>query len=223
MFTRCPNCQQKQALTVGQLRTTRGILHCNRCAVDFDALELLTEFDPEPVVAKVIANDDMDLPWETPLLEIGPISPLWRIGVVAGLLLFLGQLLYFEGGAWVQNDKLRKRLIPLCQALACRLPTYQNADALATLRNALDTLPDQTHLFVAAIHNQAEFSQAYPKLELTLLDYNGQALGRRLFRPEDYLFNASGALILPDSTVELRLVIAPTRTPVGGYHFNLIY
>ena len=221
MFTRCPNCQQKQALTVGQLRTTRGILHCSHCAIDFDALELLNEFDPDPVVAISLSDDDMDLPWETAKPQTG--AEKWLIGVVIGVCLLLGQWLYFEGGAALQQVEVRKRLIPLCKALACRLPTYQNADALATLRSSLDTLPNQTHVFAAAIHNQAEFSQAYPKIELTLLDYNGQAFGRRLFRPEDYLFNASGALILPDTTVELNLVIAPTATPVGGYHFNLIY
>lgn len=221
MFTRCPNCQQKHSLTVGQLRTTRGILHCGQCAIDFDALELLTEFDPDPVVAQAVSDEDMALPWERAAPPAG--AEKWRIGVIVGLFLLSAQWLYFEGGAALQQVKLRKLLAPLCKALACRLPTYQNADALATLRSRLDTLPNQTHVFAATIHNQAEFSQAYPMVELVLLDYNGQVFGRRLFRPEDYLFNASGALMLPDTTVELKLAIAPTATPVGGYHFNLIY
>ncbi|MDD5271616.1 MAG: DUF3426 domain-containing protein [Methylovulum sp.] len=226
MFTRCPNCNHPQPLTVEQLRVSRAILYCPHCAIHFDALELLDEepasetlavpIRPEPPPANVESDTPIILPWEQ---STAIANPHWRTGVLLGVLLLVGQLLYFNSTAISRNHTLRR----LCQPLRCPLPVYQNAAELAIISNALEPLPDQGHLFRLLISNQAAFAQAYPLIDLTLQDYGGNAIAQRRFAPHDYLFNATTATIAPEASVELRLHLAPTTQTVGGYTFDLTY
>jgi hypothetical protein len=222
MFTRCPNCYQKQQLTVEQLRVTRAIMSCPACAIPFDALELLSETDPDGRrdAPKPTIDIPIELPWEKPP-QLS--SPHWRSGAMAGLVLLMVQLLYFNSGDLSQNTKLRHNAARFCRPLGCRLPAYKNADELGIVHSSLDLLPNQSHLFKALIMNQAAFDQPYPNINLKLLDYNGGPFAQQTFRPQDYLFNPQAATMAPDANVELKLNIAPTATAVGGYTFDLTY
>ncbi|MFZ2449635.1 MAG: zinc-ribbon and DUF3426 domain-containing protein [Methylovulum miyakonense] len=253
MFTLCPNCSQQQELTAEQLRVTRAILYCPRCGIHFDALEQLSDTrhdarlassgeglsgsTPIPPFAPVqepsnrhghkagafsgryrLSGPDSPamLPWEQ-ARQVA--NPHWRSGVLAGLLLLAGQLLYFHGNGISQNHLLRR----FCQPLKCPLPAYQNAAELAIVGNALEPLPDHGHLFRVLVINQAAFAQTYPEIDLTLQDYEGNAIAHRRFRLKDYLLNPEAASIQPDAMVELRLHIAPATQNVGGYTFDLAY
>lgn len=235
LFTRCPNCHQKQQLTAEQLRITRAIFYCPHCALAFDALEQLSDTDPDakdspelPIDsardAKTVSTDSptdvgdapATLPWERPARVA---NPHWKTGVWLGLLALAGQLMYFHGGVIGKNTTLRR----WCLTLGCPLATYQNANELAIVQSALEPLPDQGHLFKATITNRAAFTQAYPAIDLILLDYAGNAIARRRFRPDDYLINPKASAIAPEAAVELRLHLAPTNLAVGGYTFDLTY
>ena len=72
--------------------------------------------------------------------------------------------------------------------------------------------------------NQADFSQPYPNIKLTLFDYNGNAFANRVFQPNDYLTeDAVPNLMAADATTEISLKIAAPETKVGGSTFDLIY
>lgn len=217
MYTRCPNCHQKQSLTVAQLRVTRAIVFCKKCLTQFDALELLCESEQEET--GVPLNSEV-LPWEK---EARPQNPYWRIGLVFSVLLFVGQVAFFEGDALARSEKLRPGLETLCRQLGCRLPAYKNSDELAIMQHSFSPLPDRTYLFRMIVNNQAAFMQPYPNIALTLLDYNGMPFTHRLFRPQDYLFSAATASIAADDTADIRLSIAATDTAIGGYRFDLTY
>ncbi|MDD5274799.1 MAG: DUF3426 domain-containing protein [Methylovulum sp.] len=234
MFTQCPNCHQKQPLTVEQLRNSKAIAHCSQCGIMFDALELINETVPDSPKKDLpqfgIHQDKpsgitkatiQKLPWENPLPHG---KTYWRTGVFLGLLMLISQATYFEGYALSQNVSVRPSLERLCQHLNCRLPAYQNPDELTVMHGALSPLPDKNYEFRAIINNQAAFTQRYPNLNLSLLDYTGKPFTHRVFRPQDYLPQPSKTSTMEaNATLDITLYIAATKNLVGGYTFDLSY
>lgn len=234
MFTQCPNCRQIQSLTVEQLRNSRAIVHCSHCAILFDALELLSETAPEQAIKTQLPPDfswdiprarrnktHQDLPWEKPAPRG---KTYWRTGVLLSLLLLIGQAAYFEAYTLSQKPKLRPVLEKLCRTLACRLPAYKNLDELTVLHGSLNPLPDQQYEFRAIVTNQAVVTQAYPNINLILLDYTGKPFTRRIFQPRDYLPEQPATTAMPKgASVDINLKIAATQTRIGGYTFELTY
>jgi len=133
--------------------------------------------------------------------------------------------MYFEGTAFSRNPEFRPSLEKLCGQLNCQLPVYKNPDEFVVLQSSLSALPDRSQLFRAVTRNRAAFTQPYPSLELTLLDYAENPFARRIFRSQDYLINAQAATsaMRPDATAAISLNIAAPKTNVGGYTFKLIY
>ncbi len=217
MFTKCPKCQKTHPLTLEQLRASRGILRCKGCSETFDALELISETESEAVPSPI-----PQLPWNR---ENSRTSIHWRGGLIFGLLFFIGQLVYFEGYTFSQKPTFRPVLEKICAQLSCRLPAYKNLDEFTILQSSLSALPDHTHLFKAVISNQAAFTQTYPNITLTLLDYAGKPFTHRVFSAQEYLPKDSitTSAMISDATTEISLKIATPDTKVGGHTFELTY
>ena len=217
MFTKCPKCQKTHPLTLEQLRASRGILRCKGCSETFDALELISETESE-----AIPSTTTQLPWNQ---EKSSTSIRWRAGLIFGLLFFMGQLVYFEGYTFSQKPTFRPVLEKICAHLNCPLPAYKNLDEFTILQSSLSALPDHTHLFRAVISNQAAFTQTYPNITLTLLDYAGKPFTHRVFRAQEYLPKDSitTSAMISDATTEISLKIATPETKVGGHTFELTY
>jgi len=216
MFTQCPECQTIHPLTLAKLRANRGMLRCNHCSAMFDALERISETE------KINHSENpssKSMPWDKVSGDA-----YWRTGLVIGLLLLIGQIVYFEGYAFSQNPAVRPILAKLCQLANCQLPVYKNLDEFSLLQSSFTPLPDQNYAFKIVISNQAPFAQTYPNIKLTLFDYNGKALGHRVFQPRDYLPEDSVATVMAtDAITEISLKIAAPKTKVGGSTFDLIY
>jgi len=218
MFTQCPECQTIQPLTLAQLRTSRGMLRCSHCSAMFDALERISE------TKEINHSENLSstrLPWDKVSMSG---NAYWRTGLVIGLLLLIGQIVYFEGYAFTQNPAARPALAKLCQLINCQLPVYKNLDEFTLLHSSFTPMPDQNYAFRVVISNQANFSQTYPNIKLTLLDYSGNAFAHRVFQPRDYLPEDSVATVMAaDAITEISLKIAAPKTKVGGSIFDLIY
>ena len=162
------------------------------------------------------------LPWE---VEKKTLNGNWLTGLIVGVVLLVGQIVYFQYSNLSQNPSYRPSLEKLCQWLGCQLVDYQNLAEFAVLQSSFVPNADNTIVFKAAITNQAPFKQRLPKIKLTLLDYNEQLFAVRIFSPKDYIANKKRTTIsiAPDETVEVSLTIAAPKTPIGGYNFDLIY
>jgi hypothetical protein len=184
----------------------------------FDALERISE------TTEIKHSENLSsrrLPWDKESLSG---NAYWRTGLVIGLLLLIGQIIYFEGYAFSQNPTIRPGLAKLCQLINCHIPVYKNPDEFTLLHSSFTPLPDQNYAFRVVMSNQADFSQAYPNIKLTLLDYSGNAFAHRIFQPRDYLpEDAVATLMATDATTEISLKIAAPKTKVGGSTFELIY
>jgi|GEM_PF-378650 len=75
MFTLCPNCNHKQELTADQLRDARAVIACPQCAIRFDALEQLSDIDPETLVAASGQQQPQDPQPESPSIEVERLKP----------------------------------------------------------------------------------------------------------------------------------------------------
>ena len=218
MFTQCTECQTIQALTLAQLRSGRGMLRCSHCSSMFDALEHISETE------EINHSDNLSstrLPWDK-VSSSG--NAYWSTGLVIGLLLLMGLVVYFEGYAFTQNIAIRPALAKLCELINCQLPVYKNLDEFTLLHSSFTPLPDQNYVLRVAISNQAKFSQTYPNIKLTLLDYSGNAFAHRVFQPKDYSPSNSVANVMAaDATTEITLKIAAPKSKVGGSTFELIY
>jgi len=218
MFTQCPECQTVQPLTPAQLRAGRGMLRCSHCSAMFDALERLSETEdinpPEHLSSR-------HLPWDKASM---PGNTFWRTGLVIGLLVLIGQIIYFEGYAFSQSPAIRPSLVKLCQLIKCQLPIYKNLDEFSLLHGSFTPLPDQNYAFRVVMSNQADFAQPYPNIKLTLFDYSGNTFAHRIFQPRDYLpEDAVASVMASDATTEISLKIAAPETKVGGSTFDLVY
>jgi Protein of unknown function (DUF3426) len=187
----------------------------------------LKKDSPSAVIPNPVEPDSVSdpLPWEVDKKEPLTLSMPWLAGFISGLLLLLGQIIYFERHNWSQNPVYRPNLEKLCSWLGCKLPNYESLNELAVLQGSFTPNTDNTIVFKAVINNQAAFNQKLPNIKLTLLDYNEQVLAQRIFLPKEYLAQANrkDSLIAADQTLEASLTIISPKTPIGGYNFDLVY
>ena len=72
--------------------------------------------------------------------------------------------------------------------------------------------------------NQAPFPQPYPLLQMTLFDRNGKPLGRRRFRPEQYLATPVGdrSLLQPGQQVDVKMGLVDPGPAATGFKFDFL-
>lgn len=215
MFTKCPECKTIQKISASQLRSGKGMVQCQKCYGIFYGLDDIGE-----TAGAIKSNEQADEPL------FGHPEPVakktyWAVSSALALCLLIGQLAYFEGARLTQNPAPRLWLEKICQPIHCQLPVYQNLQDFSVMQGQLSPLADNTINFQTAISNQAAFAQNFPNLKLSLLDYAGNVFALRVFHPQEYLANASEAILLADASAEINLKIVAPNKPIGGYTFDL--
>ncbi len=214
MFSRCEYCQHQQRITVKQLRRYRGLLKCKQCGKSFDALASLSDKLDSRVLAQPNENA---LPW---LKQQKAANPgLWRLGGATMLLLLIGQGVYFEGNRLLGIPHIQAIAKQLCQSLYCAVPRYRNLADWSISHSDLQPYLQGQYLFTAAISNQADVSQAFPDLKLTLLGFNGQPVAERVFSPRQYVDEAE---LAGEETREIQLWLAQPAAAVGGFNVSVL-
>jgi len=102
----------------------------------------------------------------------------------------------------------RPRVAWLCGWLHCRLPPWHEPGAFHVTSREVRPHPavPGALLISASFRNDAAFAQAWPQLEMSLSDLDGQSLGLRRFSPREYLGSAPPqALIAPGQSASITL------------------
>lgn len=188
-------------------------MKCKRCGEMFDALISISD-KPPTVNRGKLANELFPKP------QAKTRHKGWLYAFCFGLLALIAQFFYFETYSLTQNPKLRPWLLELCDTLSCDLPDYQNAGEISILKTTLKPGEAPNYRFKAVITNQSAFSQPYPHLRLTLLDFTGEAMLKRVFSPADY--QAKSSLLASDDSAEIIIDIAVPNKTFGGYSFKLL-
>ena len=215
LTTRCPNCGTAFRVQPAQLSARGGKVRCGKCTHVFDGVAALiaegpqgeqaTHADSEPspqlalftpsrkspvAGAGEAANEDapvVDFLEETP-------QPRRSWSLAFGVALLLTALaaqatLYFRTEIAAMVPETRPFLVAACATLKCdlKLPRRPKLMAIESSDLQADGRRDNVIVLNAVLRNQAQFSQEYPALELTLTDERDEAVARRVLMPTDYL------------------------------------
>lgn len=235
MYTRCPECQSVHVLNASLLAHARGSVKCGRCGRKFDALEFL--FDEWPGPAEMpppsgnryrpqVLGSEEDLPE-----PFGPASrsppkrpgtgPAWAVVL---LLLTLATLTHL---AWAFRSELLR--LPQVEAVLTHWnlidpranSSFRDPGQVQLLSRDVHSHPTRAGMLVlsATFVNRAAQAQAWPELELTLIDMSGKPVARRRFSAREYLpGHASGSRLLgPEVHVPMLLEFASPGDQAIGF------
>ena len=150
---------------------------------------------------------------------------LLAAGCALLVLLLLGQLFMSSRDLLVARyPALHPVASSLCAAFGCRVSLPTQIDTLAVETGELQTLGNGAFTYTTLLRNQGTLVQAWPSLELTLIDPNDKPLVRRVFAPRDYLGGgtaAGGFAGRTEQTVKLSFQLADLKP--SGYHIAIFY
>jgi predicted Zn finger-like uncharacterized protein len=221
MLLECPECHQQHTITTEQFQSSGGSIDCPNCSAQFDPLAHLSEVPTEQqTYDNPLEQSPTSYPWEKKRHHIS--ASFWIFGTIVGISLFIGQLIHFKGEEFMQNRAIRPWLEQACDPLQCQLPIYRNIKQFSVLHSSF-VASNKFYTLQAAISNQAEFPQQYPDLKLTLLNFSGSAIAKRVLKPKEYLNQDLPPEILSKSeTFTIKLDLAIPHAQVGGFTIELI-
>ena len=145
---------------------------------------------------------------------------VFTIGAIALALFFLGQITY-----WQNVDVLPRTWVnSFCKVIGCNENNTRDLAAIKILNRNIYSHPNEKKalMITTSFVNQSPSAQAFPLLEITLLDTHGQIVAVRRFSPKDYLVNKSLAdtLMPPNQPVGARLEVLDPGNKVIAYEFE---
>jgi len=145
---------------------------------------------------------------------------VFTLGAIALAIFFLGQISYWQNigvlpRTWVNS---------FCKTVGCGGNNQRDLTAIKILNRNIYTHPNvkKALMITTTFVNQAQSAQAYPLLEITLLDTQGKIVAVRRFSPKDYLVNKSLAdtLMPPNQPIGARLEVLDPGNKVIAYEFE---
>lgn len=154
---------------------------------------------------------------------------MWGLANVLLLLLLIVQIAYvYRTELTIISPEIRPYLERYCAFIACTVPYPQDIKRLgiesSDLQKNLTRQPEVTTMR-AIISNHAPFLQAFPALQLLLLDAHDQVITSRIFTAQDYLLDQDKSLqfIEPRREIEIRLDFDSSQLNALGYRLQLLY
>lgn len=145
----------------------------------------------------------------------------WSLLILLLLVTALGQLAWFGRDHLLRYPAGRELLEATCNLLPCQLPPRHEPEKLQVITRAMTSHPtrDDALLVTLTLRNNSEFPQAWPQLELSLLDRGGNLVARRSFGPTEYQHRAT-ELLQPGIPHNLRLELVDPGSRVAGFQFD---
>ena len=248
----CPGCNTMFRAHQDQLQRKSGLVRCGQCSLVFNAnntpavvaaanteteasdrvavaaadlqSDPIQDLAPQPNASEVALN-----PWQTV-----PVPPSrWKSFslLLLSLLLLTGLLLqmiyHWRGDLALLFPTTQPWLQQACTLVDCELP-LPRLDKLVSIEDS-DLQADATNprvmVLSALIRNRAPFTQAYPSVELTLTNEQGETVTRRVLAPRDYLGKRAEPEDGFDAASEMpfKLYLEAGKLPVTGYRLYLFY
>lgn len=146
-------------------------------------------------------------------------TPRWRLVAFALALLLALQLVWSERQQLAQDARWRPWLNDACRFADCQLQPWHHPGQFLIVDRDVRPHPDAGDALQisATFRNTAEFAQAWPQLELRLLDLNGKVTGARRFLPREYLgAEPDTTTLAPGQSANARLeVLDPGRSTLS--------
>ncbi|UJO99974.1 MAG: zinc-ribbon and DUF3426 domain-containing protein [Nitrosomonas sp.] len=172
------------------------------------------------------AESPVDLFDEEPVKKS---SGWWGLANVLLLLLLLGQIAYaYRTELTIIAPETRPYWERYCAFIGCQVPYAQDIQQLGIESSDLQKNPAHQPEVItmrAIISNHASFPQAFPALQLLLLDAQEQVIASRIFSAQDYLLEDDKTLpfIAPRHEMDIRLDFDSSQLNALGYRLLLLY
>lgn len=129
----------------------------------------------------------------------GPSIAAYLFFATLLLLLLGGQILWFNHDRLVHNPDTRPVYQSICNVLGCKLPAQEDFAKITHSNVIVRQHPDykETLLIETLLHNNAPFSQPYPKIEITFTDELGSVISRRTLAANQYLHQEANKMLMP--------------------------
>ena len=168
-----------------------------------------------------LANDSLEP-------QLAPQPSRWRwVGLVAAAaLLLVAQLLYFQVDRWSSVAAVRPVYSGLCLVLGCSVPIYRDDKAMRSENVVVRPHPERSDVLLvdAQVINKAPYPQAFPQLQIDLLDRSGQIISSRVFAADDYRTGELATMpdVPPNRPLQISVEVYRPRENVSSYHFQLL-
>lgn len=151
---------------------------------------------------------------------------LFSIGILLCIAAGVLQYTYYNRAELVKITELRPWLEKACRLAKCTLPQPRDTRLFLLSSKNIFTHPNEKDALMisATIINQAQFSQAYPVIELRFADVRGQTIAVRRFSPNEYLGIPSEQIttITPGTPVSFNLEIKDPGDEMVSYEFEFL-
>ena len=251
MFTRCPACHTVHPLNAALLAQGAGKYRCGKCNKISNALDSLFDEWPDagasaaaegstpelgisidlnaPKDAEFSAEENSDD--EKGVGEAGTVRKgmLVRVAwIIAALVLLVVTVINFTDvfrEPLQENAALQKSLVKMCIRESVPEPPYRDLSKIHLITSEMRNHPGRTDALrlSATIVNQANRRQAYPVLEVILLESGGLALASRQFEPSEYLAEDADieAGMTPKAYLSVVLDLADPGNQAVGFEFKI--
>lgn len=183
--------------------------------------------DETPIVINDLASDAK--------LEVNAFEKkktklnIWLVllGLLLIVLAALQAIYFFRSKIAAEYPQFKPYLTQACASLQCNIALPANL-ALFTIDDSDMQESEQYQNvinFSSALINNANFTQAYPNIELTLTNIDDQPVLRRQIKPSEYLATSTNVEAGMAGKAELRvkLAISVADISVAGYRVQLTY
>jgi predicted Zn finger-like uncharacterized protein len=240
VYTRCPECLSAHVVNAELLAHSRGSMRCGRCNRKFDALEQLFDDWPAPEATPPPAGARYRPPILGSKQDLNaPFGPGYirqrtggnRRGLWMALLVVLS-VVTVANAAWVFRDRFKQLTVTrfvmseLGRFDPAREETFSDPEQIHLVSRDLHVHPTRAGILVlsATFVNASDQAQAWPRLEVSLLDMNGEAIARRRFSVADYMpgRGAPDDLLGPQVYVPVLLEFANPDGKAVGFEIRFL-
>lgn len=166
--------------------------------------------------------EDVPLDLSLPVKTSNKQKALVLSSTLVLLLTLAGQAAYFHFDNWARLEPYRAYYQIACDLMKCQLPSTYDLNKIRTTASPQVSLHSkyENALVVDVLFiNNADFEQAFPKIDLTFTDKHDKVVAHRLFSPREYLAGeASGLEYMPSQTpIHIALEIADPGSHANNY------
>jgi predicted Zn finger-like uncharacterized protein len=190
------------------------------------APEPVTESAGEPIRPEDIPPPPEPLPLtRAPRVRTSALA--WGAGSFLLVLALLAQTLVFYGADLVRwEPALSSTVSTLCAPLPCRRLAHTDLRLLDLVETQVTPHPryDKALRVRATMVNRASVAQPYPRLEVSLIDSQGQLLARRVYSPQEYQSKTMRLEdgLAPHVATTAQLDITSPGTKASGFEILLL-
>ena len=136
------------------------------------------------------------------------------------------QYAFFNMERFAQDLRYRGYYETACAYLVCEVPDFRSPDDLMTREVVIRSHPEAERALIVdlLLRNAAEHRQVFPRLRLQFFNLNGQVIGSRIFKVDEYLGGElRGLKYMPARTeVRISLELVDPGADANGYEMIVL-